>query len=54
MNQHTFALGLSVVPVPQVRIDAAYSLTTWERDLSSDTLEATSAGNVIVNLVYRF
>ncbi|MBA7474613.1 hypothetical protein ES707_09967 [subsurface metagenome] len=53
-TQHTIALGLSVVPVPQVRIDAAYSLTTWERDLSEGEREETIAGNVIVNLVYRF
>ena len=52
-TQHTFALGLSVVPMPQIKIDAAYSLTTWQRDLSSDAREATSAGNVMVNLIYR-
>ncbi|UCH63332.1 MAG: outer membrane protein transport protein [Fidelibacterota bacterium] len=54
MTQQTFALGLSVVPVPQVKIDAAYSLTSWQRDLSGDASETTSAGNMMVNLIYRF
>lgn len=54
MTRHTFALGLSVVPVPQIRIDTACSLTTWQRNLNSDVSETTSAGNVMVNLIYRF
>ena len=54
MTQRTFALGLSVVPVPQARIDATYSLTRWERDLSDGWREETSASMATVNLVYRF
>ncbi len=53
MIQHTLTLGLSVVPMPQIKIDAAYSLTFWERDLSNDVRETTQAGNVMVNLIYR-
>lgn len=54
MTQHTFALGLSIVPVPQIRIDATYSLTHWERDYNPEEHEDNSAGNVTVNFVYRF
>ena len=53
MIQHTLALGLSVVPMSQIKIDATYSLTTWQRDLSGDVREETYAGNVMVNLIYR-
>jgi len=52
--QHTLALGLSVVPVPQIKIDAAFSLTAWERDLSGGGHEETAARNMAVNFVYRF
>lgn len=54
MTQRTFTLGLSVVPVPLVKIDAAYSLTRWERNLSDGWREETSASMATVNLVYRF
>jgi len=54
MTQRTFTLGLSVVPVPLVKIDAAYSLTTWQRDLSDGWREETSASMAMVNFVYRF
>ncbi len=53
-TRHTFALGLGVVPVPQIRIDTTYSITTWQRDLSSGVSEETSASMAMVNLVYRF
>jgi len=54
MTQHTLALGFSIIPVQQIKIDAAYNLTTWQRNLGSDLSETTSAGNVMVNLIYRF
>ena len=54
MTQNTISLGVSVVPVPQIKLDAAYSLTTWQRDLSDDMLEDISANQLTVNIIYRF
>ncbi len=54
MTQNTFSFGLSIVPVPQIKLDAAYSLTIWERDLSDGALEEVSARQAIVNIIYRF
>jgi long-subunit fatty acid transport protein len=53
MNQQTIAFGFSAVPVQQVKLDATYSLTTWERDLEQ-AREETTAGDITVNLVLRF
>ncbi|MFB0516387.1 MAG: OmpP1/FadL family transporter [Candidatus Neomarinimicrobiota bacterium] len=52
--QHTLNLGLSVVPVPQIKIDTALSLTTWERSLDTNIEEESGAVNITVNFVYRF
>lgn len=50
---HTIALGGSVVPVPQIKLDLAISLTTWERDLGSVGTERTLAVQGWFNLSYR-
>ncbi|MFC1620581.1 OmpP1/FadL family transporter [Candidatus Neomarinimicrobiota bacterium] len=54
MNQQTLAMGLSVVPVPQLKLDAALSLTTWQRHLDVDQREETSVTNVTISFIYRF
>jgi long-subunit fatty acid transport protein len=54
MDQQTFALGLSVVPIPQLKLDAALSFTTWQRDLSDNSREETSVADFTVNFIYRF
>ncbi|UCD36759.1 MAG: outer membrane protein transport protein [Fidelibacterota bacterium] len=54
MNQHTFALGFSIVPAPQIKLDAAFSHTFWKRDLTSSAEEKTAVGDVTINIVYRF
>ncbi|UCH11381.1 MAG: UPF0164 family protein [Fidelibacterota bacterium] len=52
-DQQTLAFGFSVVPVQQVKLDATYSLTTWERNLVQ-AREETTTGDIMVNLVLRF
>jgi long-subunit fatty acid transport protein len=54
MNQQTLAMGLSVVPIPQLKIDAALGLTGWQRDLSANQREETSVTNVTISFIYRF
>jgi len=54
MTQNTISFGLSVVPVPQIKMDAAYSLTTWQRDHSDGALEDISVNQLAVNIIYRF
>ncbi|MFC1543047.1 OmpP1/FadL family transporter [Candidatus Neomarinimicrobiota bacterium] len=54
MIQNTFSFGLSVVPMPQIKIDIGYNLTTWERDIGDAGKEQIFAGNAMVNLIYRF
>ena len=57
----TFTLGASVAAVPGVKLDLAYSLTLWERDLSSNSIYWQSginplrgtAGRITANLVLR-
>ncbi|MEE9162904.1 MAG: hypothetical protein V3U35_08050, partial [Candidatus Neomarinimicrobiota bacterium] len=51
--QHTLALGGSVVPVPQIKLDLAVNLTTWEVDLGSLGAERTMAVQGWLNLSYR-
>lgn len=52
-TRQTLALGLSYVPMPQLKLDAAYSLTFWERAYDGIT-ENNTAGTLMVNLIYRF
>jgi long-subunit fatty acid transport protein len=54
MDQQTLAMGLSVVPVPQLKLDAALSLTTWQRHLDVEQREETSVTNVTISFIYRF
>ena len=54
MDQQTFAVGVSLVPVPQLKLDAALSFTTWQRDLWDSLREATSVVNMTFSFIYRF
>lgn len=60
----SFLVGLSATPAPQIKLDAAYSYTVWKRDTAfypspyEETVhtitEHNSAGNFIINLIFRF
>jgi hypothetical protein len=54
MDQQTFSVGFSLVPVPQLKLDAALSFTTWQRDLWADLREETSVANMTFSFIYRF
>lgn len=60
----TFSAGLSATPAPQIKLDAVYSYTVWKRDGTFQPnpyeeavvrfTEDNSAGNFIINLIFRF
>jgi long-subunit fatty acid transport protein len=54
MDQQTLSAGLSFVPIPQLKLDTAYSITTWQRDLDSSVHEETSITNLTFSIIYRF
>ena len=57
----TVALGISFMPVPQLKLDATYAVTSWKQDLALTLITGTgitatdriSAGSLVVNLIFR-
>ena len=53
MIQQTVALGMSVVPVPQIKIDLAVNFTVWQRKLNDGSSELTTAAPGWLSFAYR-
>ncbi len=57
----TVAFGISIMPVPQLKLDATYAVTSWEQDLKwdmgtvfpVDATDRNTAGSLMVNLIFR-
>lgn len=60
-TRSTVAFGISIMPVPQLKLDATYAVTSWKQDLKRDMgtvfpVDATdrnTAGSLMVNLIFR-
>ncbi|MCH7858422.1 MAG: outer membrane protein transport protein [Candidatus Marinimicrobia bacterium] len=57
----TVAFGISIMPVPQLKLDATYAVTSWKQDLTRTLFtgagitatDRSTASILMVNLIYR-